>query len=610
MPTPSSSLLEFLETHRTWGGLSQTERELIANEAHVCSFRTGDAIALAGQWDDALFIILDGKVRASYNTQNLTLTQGEQFGAGLTKKEDRDVFILHADADAKLLKLSLPLLSHLLETTPLLRWHLPVALKRNHAIPEAAQSSELLNMQLSEFVKRAPISIPLETDIQTAARMMREHGVSSLLLMEDKQLHGVLTDRDMRNRVVAENLPLNTPVTQVATFKPFTLDQNRPAFEALLLMARHNIHHIPVMNGATPAGMITTTDLTRHHGTSAVYLARDIQRQTTLEGLVTVSQRIHLLQRHLAAANTNGPTTAQVITTITDAFTSKLIQLAHNTLGPAPIPYAWIAAGSQARQEQTAKSDQDNCMILDDSYDPLLHGDYFKAFATQVCEGLAACGYILCPGDMMAMNDKWRQPLRQWREYFQYWVRQPDPMALMLTSVFFDMRATDGAIELMDELRKEMLNDTRGNTLFLAHMVVNAQKLRPPLGLFGNISVIRSGEHAGTVDLKHTALAPMVDLGRIYALSSGLPEVNTLERIQQAAIHGSLSEQGAQDLQDAYKFIATLRVKHQTDLMQQGRHADNYLDLHELSHLERSHLKDAFGVIQSLQTVLSQRYHF
>lgn len=249
-------------------------------------------------------------------------------------------------------------------------------------------------------------------------------------------------------------------------------------------------------------------------------------------------------------------------------------------------------------------------MILDDSYDPLLHGDYFKAFATQVCEGLAACGYILCPGDMMAMNDKWRQPLRQWREYFQYWVRQPDPMALMLTSVFFDMRATDGAIELMDELRKEMLNDTRGNTLFLAHMVVNAQKLRPPLGLFGNISVIRSGEHAGTVDLKHTALAPMVDLGRIYALSSGLPEVNTLERIQQAAIHGSLSEQGAQDLQDAYKFIATLRVKHQTDLMQQGRHADNYLDLHELSHLERSHLKDAFGVIQSLQTVLSQRYHF
>jgi CBS domain-containing protein len=428
------------------------------------------------------------------------------------------------------------------------------------------------------------------------------------MLVEQEHLFGLVTDRDLRNRVIAEGLDLSRPAADIATLAPMTLDQRSPAFEALLLMARHNIHHVPVMDGQRIAGMVTATDLTQQHSTSAVYLAGDIHQQSSLDGLVAISQRVKALQQNLSAAHTSAYNTGHVITTITDALTSRLIHLAEAELGPPPVDYVWVAAGSQGRCEQTAKSDQDNCMVLHDAYDPGLHGEYFKALARRVCDGLAACGYIHCPGEMMAMTDQWRQPLRTWRQYFQQWINTPDPKALMLTSVFFDLRAVHGQHELLHSLRQEVLERTPKQSLFLAHVVNNAQKQRPPLNLFGQISLIRSGEHAGTVDLKHQAIAPIVDLGRIYALAAGLHEVNTSDRIEKAAQLGELSEQGSRDLRDALEFVSSQRITHQTQRMQHGLEPDNYLHLQELSNFERGHLRDAFSVIQSLQNVLGQRY--
>ena len=541
-----------------------------------------------------------------------TLHAGECFGAGVSAPALITQCRVVAASDVQLLCLDTGVLHQLLQDEPLLEPFFPVPLKRIAANAVTASSCEtnLFNLNLADVVHHAPITLPSTATVLQAAQLMRAHHVSSVLLVDQGLLAGVVTDRDLRNRVVAEGLSLTMPLSSIATQQPLTLDKHSPAFEAMLLMARHNIHHVPVMDGNQVAGVVTASDLNRQNSTSAVHMVRDIHTQNSLEGLVKISLKLRTLQQHLAASHASGYTTGHVITTLTDAFTTRLIQLAEADLGTPPVPYLWVAAGSQARNEQTAKSDQDNCMILDDSYDPQAHSAYFEQLSRQVCDGLDACGYVHCPGEMMAMTDKWRQPLRTWREYFRHWVSKPEPMSLMLTSVFFDMRAVYGAMPLMDTLHQEMLYSTKGNTLFLAHMVSNAQKLRPPLGLFGGISLIRGGEHAGTVDLKHTGLAPIVDLARIYALAGGLTEVNTHDRLEKAATSGEVSAQSARDLRDALEFLSSLRIQHQTERMLSGLEANNYLDLHELSNFERSHLKDAFGVIQSLQTVLGQRYHF
>jgi CBS domain-containing protein len=615
MSSTPPDLLDSLAQHRVWGLLSASARQDLVAQSQVLNFHAGDLVAAAGQWPAHLWLILQGRVHLDDPelAQTHTLLAGESFGAGLTPWNLQQSCHISCTEDARLLQVPEACLQSLMVREPAITPFLPVPLDGRHpGTPATARDpgsdTHLLGMRLQNLIKHPPITLPPQATVLEVARTMRERGVSSVMLVEQDHLLGLVTDRDLRNRVVAEGLDLSRPVTDIATLNPMTLDQRSPAFEALLLMARHNIHHVPIMDGQRIAGMVTATDLTQQQSTSAVYLAGDIHRQNTLDGLAAISQRVKALQQTLSVAHTSAYNTGHVITTITDALTRRLIQLAEAQLGPPPVDYVWVAAGSQGRCEQTAKSDQDNCMVIDDAYDPAVHGDYFKALAHQVCDGLAACGYIHCPGEMMAMTDQWRQPLRIWRQYFQHWINVPDPKALMLTTVFFDLRAVHGQHDLLQTLRQEVLARTPKQSLFLAHVVNNAQKQRPPLNLFGQISLIRSGEHAGTVDLKHQAIAPIVDLGRIYALAAGLHEVNTSDRIEKAAQMGDLSEQGSRDLRDALEFVSSQRITHQTQRMQQGLAPDNYLHLRELSNFERGHLRDAFSVIQSLQDVLGQRY--
>ncbi len=489
-----------------------------------------------------------------------------------------------------------------------LAWVNP-AMHTPHDAQAVDDSIPLVTLPVRALLRRSPVTVPPDLPIQATARIMREHRISSVLLArDDGGLVGLVTDRDLRNRVLAEGLDPARPVIEIATTALQTVDIGDHAFDALLLMARLNIHHVPVMDGQTVVGVISSTDLQQQQSNSAVNLAGAIYRQESVEELVATASRIGRLQRQLAAASTSAHATGRIVSAMTDALTSRLLQLAEAQYGPPPVPYAWVAAGSQGRNEQTAKSDQDNCLVLDDRYDPAAHGAYFETLARFVCDGLNACGYIYCPGEMMAVTDTWRQPLARWREYFQTWIERPEPKALMLTSVFFDQRFVYGDRALLDTLRAEVLQRTPGQRIFLAHMVGNALTHQPPLGWLGGINTIRRGEHEGTVDLKHTGIVPIIDLARIYALAGGIAAVSTRERLQAAASSGEISAERTRDLIDALEFLSGLRIQHQARLMADGQAADNYLRLDELSELERRHLKDAFGVVKDLQSVLEKRY--
>ncbi len=469
---------------------------------------------------------------------------------------------------------------------------------------------QLLSQPLRALLRRAPVTATLQLSIREAAQRMRDERVSSLLLVDTDggRLCGLVTDRDLRNRVLAAGLDPARPLADIATLQPLTLPASAPGFEALLLMARHNVHHVPVVQDGRPLGMLTVTDVNQQHSTSPVFLAGDIARQTTLAGLVGCAARVAALQRQLGASGASAWATGHVVTTITDALTRRLLDLAQQALGPAPVPFAWVAAGSQARHEQTARSDQDNCLVLDDAYAPVAHGAYFEALARQVCDGLDACGYIHCPGGIMAMTPQWRQPQRVWAQQFSRWVDTPEPMALMLSGVFFDVRTVAGDDTLLLQLRQAVLRSTRGNSLFLAHMVGNALKRQPPLGLFGGLAPARGGEHKGTLDLKHHGIVPIVDLARIYALAAGQAAVNTHDRLAHAADSGEISPASVRDLRDTLEHLSQVRLRHQARQTDAGRQADNFVDPDELSNFERSQLKDAFAVVKQLQQVLAQRY--
>ena len=229
---------------------------------------------------------------------------------------------------------------------------------------------------------------------------------------------------------------------------------------------------------------------------------------------------------------------------------------------------------------------------------------YFQDLARFVCDGLNTCGYVYCPGDMMATNPRWCQPVRIWRDYFAGWIKTPNPEAQMLASVMFDLRPIGGTTALFEDLQDDTLRNASANSIFVAHMVSNSLKHTPPLGLLRGFATIRSGEHKNQIDLKHNGVVPVVDLGRIYALQGKLTAVNTVARLEAGIAAGVLSTSGGQDLKDAYDLIAETRLEHQAAQVRAGEKPDNYLSPSDLSDFERSHLRDAFVVIRSMQSAV------
>lgn len=610
---PAEPLATTLANHRVWRLISAADRAALEPLFTTETLASSVIVMPQGQLHTRMGLILSGDVTLVDPDLGLRirLHAGEMFGFGATPQHQLTTLQAKSAGSCRIAWLQPEVLTRLCEQHGEMAYFftsLPINQPASSLGIPGDDALNLLSTPIRTLIKRSPITLSPVTTIQAVAKLMSDLRVSSVLLVEQDHLFGLVTDRDLRNRVVALGLDITRPVSDIATIAPMTVSANSPAFEALLLMARHNIHHMPVMEGTSILGMITTTDLTEQHSTSAVYLAGDIYKQVTVDGLKLISGRIKQLQQHLAAADASAYSTGHIITSIADAITIRLINLAEAQLGPAPIDFVWVAAGSQARNEQTAKSDQDNCLMLDDTFEEAAHGAYFKAFSKFVCDGLAECGYVHCPGDMMAMTDQWRQPRRVWAEYFQKWVDQPKPKALMLTCVFFDLRAIHGKAELLEGLRQQVVKHTKGNSLFLAHMVSNALKHRPPLGMFGQITLGKNGDNPHTIDLKHTGIVPIVDLARVYALAAGVMVANTHDRLEVSSQAGEVSEQSARDLRDALEFLGKIRIAHQARQMAQGKAPDNFLALEELSNFERSHLKNAFAVVQTLQGVLGQRY--
>jgi CBS domain-containing protein len=376
----------------------------------------------------------------------------------------------------------------------------------------------------------------------------------------------------------------------------------------LLRMTSRHIHHLPILDaGARPVGVVTTTDLLRLEQTNPVYLAGDVAKQTDVAGVALVSGRLERVVQSLVEQDASADDIGRVVTAVGDAVERRLIALAEADLGPPPVPYCWVALGSRARLEQALAADQDNAVIVDDAMRPE-DAAWFEALAVRVTEGLVACGYPRCPGDVMATNPRWRQPLGGWRRQFSSWLHEPVPDAVLGASIFFDMRPVHGDATLFASLQRHVLTASPGSKVFLAHLAKQATANEPPLGFFRGFVLEKAGDHKDTLDIKRGGIGAVVDLARAHALSLGSPAVNTQARIEAAREAGVLGDERADDLRDAFEFISYVRLRHQAAQVRRGVPTDNFVSPDELSSFDKRHLREAFAIVRSAQSALAHRY--
>ena len=482
--------------------------------------------------------------------------------------------------------------------------------------PEVGQI--LFTCRVRDVMRSPVLTCSPDQTVVDAARRMTNVNVGSVIVVDDSKIPiGIMTDEDLRVKLLAPGTLENVSVRELMSQPVQSIPPDSFCFEAFLSMISHRIKYLTVMDGESLIGIISEHDLMLVQGNNPMAITKQIQQAASIDQLVVVRGRIEQAMKVIFKHGGTAKEMCELVTTLNDHLTQKIILLAEGEMvreggGPPPVPYSWVALGSEGRREQTLATDQDNAIIFSD-------GDfgserevqnYFLRLAEKVVSGLERCGFPRCKGGIMAVNPQWCQPYRIWKDTFTHWILRSDESAqeVMIHSIFFDLRCIYGEPELVKGIIDCISDCLSKPGPFLRDLAENAIYNRPPLGFFKKLVVEKTGEHQNELDLKKRGLTPLVEAVRVLSLDQGMFKTNTEDRISDLFEKGVFPKEEADDLKEAFNVLMLLRVRHHVNAINQGRVPDNYINPDELSLIQRTMLKEAFKAIDQLQGELETHF--
>ncbi|WP_297005964.1 DUF294 nucleotidyltransferase-like domain-containing protein [uncultured Corynebacterium sp.] len=614
----------FLAGQEPFTHLPDSELDVLPLRMTMSYVRRGDTVITAGSDNDRLFIVRSGAVDVTDESGVLLDRRGtgDSFGySTMLTGEHTDVhgpsrYSMVAVEDSLLLSLPGSDLLELVDRYPdIARYYAGLSVRIRVDADRVRQraGTDVLRRTVADMDHHRRDLVTVDTDVTVAeaARVMGERRVSCLPVVEGRRLVGILTDRDLRNRVLAAGVDPQVQVREIMTPDPVSVEPRGTVFEAMLRMSDLDIHHLPVTDaaqGGDLVGILAASDVMRTMRNDPIYLTADLAKATTDDQMKRIVDDAATMAAGFIERGASPEEVSELLTVGLDSLARRLLTLAEEELGPPPVPYGFAVVGSQGRRSVGFASDQDNCLVLSDDYDGTSHGRYFAALSTRVCDGLAAAGQVHCPGDMMASNPEWRMTVSQWVDTFHTWVTAPDPDALLHAQTFFDMRVVHGSRDLVERVHRCAVDSATGSGRLHAQLAALAVRREPPLGVFRGLVVRRGGDYANTLDVKKGGIAAIVQITRLYALVAGSPVVGTGQRLAAAAQAGVISVKGARDLTDAFGVLTGLALRHQARQLRTGEAPDYAVSPDALGRLERENLRDAFGIIKSIQSALTTAY--
>jgi CBS domain-containing protein len=485
-------------------------------------------------------------------------------------------------------------------------------LQRHYAQVAADQHS--LTRPLSEIVAREPVTCRADTTLREALTRMRDSSVRSIIVVdaEDAPI-GVFTLNDLRDRVVLQQLPLDTPIERVMTRRPSTLAADATAAEAMQMMAAGGFHQMIVTDHGRVFGTVAEHDLFALQRVSLRQIHHAIRSSRTIAALAHVAVDIRNLAHNLLAQGASAETLTRTISALNDALTREVITRVLQDHDLTNIDWCWMALGSEGRGEQTLATDQDNALIFAAGPDvtpseQLRIRHELLGFAREINEALATLGFPLCKGGIMASNPQWCLSEDEWRARFAQWLTEPTPEALLRANIFFDFRALFGDRALIDRLSHWLLARTQDNKLFLRLMVANALQTEPPLGLIRAFVVDDDADAPGTLDMKARGTRIFVDAARVFALAQGIAATGTAERLRRAGEQLRVEPRHVDATVDAFHYLQVLRLRAQHRRDAGG--APNRIDPYALNDIDQRMLKEVFRQARKLQQRLKETYTF
>ena len=477
-------------------------------------------------------------------------------------------------------------------------------------VPAAAGEPTAMDRLLSAVVKRPPVTCRPSDSIESVLRTMHGEGLGSLIVADgDRRPVGIFTLHDLLSRVAIPRKDLAEPVSSVMSTALIALPSRTTAYEAALEMVRQGIRHVIVVDEGKVAGIVSEKDLFDLQRVGLRQLSNEIKNAPDLDSLAALAEEIRRLARSRLAQGVSSEQLTRFIASLNDLLTKRVLDLELAGRGLRGIAFCWLALGSEGRLEQTLATDQDNGLVFEAPAE--LSADAAREvlvpIAQRVNSALAACGFPLCPGRIMAGNPRWCLSAHEWRREFANWMDSGNPEALLHATIFFDFRALHGADRLAHDLRVWLAKRAAGSPRFLHQMAENALHNSPPLGLVRDFAVEAGGEHKGTIDLKINGASLFVDAARLFALATGGAATSTAERLRTAAGPLSIAHEDIEAWVGAFYHIQSLRLKNQQRALSAGGAANRVNPL-KLDRLERTILKESLRQAKSIQSRIALHY--
>jgi signal-transduction protein with cAMP-binding, CBS, and nucleotidyltransferase domain len=451
---------------------------------------------------------------------------------------------------------------------------------------------QLMNQPILNMVKKN-INCNLTASVQEAARLMTEKRSKIICIKQDDEIVGVITDTDLRSRAIAGDMDPNKKVFNIMTSPVESINQNALLYEAILRFKQKNISHLLVKNNhGDIVGNISNQQCYEMQQNSLSYLIQEIKECGVVSDLKRIYNKLPLLIQAVFTSTDNINSVSRIITSIADAISKRVIDLALKEVGPPPCAFAFVAMGSEGRGEQTLSTDQDNAIIFSDDTEENKY--YFLQLSELVNENLHAIGYARCKGDLMAGNPEWCNSLEIWKGYFSNWIDNPDMTNVLDSSIFFDLRLIHGDNALVDDLLDHIDTTLEGNAVFFNQLAKTVVQKKP---------VLEKKE----VNLK-TFLVPIIGYLRIHALSHSIRETNSLLRLNQLMAYGILPEKTGDEIESIYNFLMHLRIKNQVSLILDNDTPGNTIWLKNLTDIDIATLKKIESGIAKLQSHLQSTF--
>lgn len=474
----------------------------------------------------------------------------------------------------------------------------------------ATSEDSFFFIPVEEICHRPVVTCSPDIGLIEMARMMMTNNISGVVIVENGIPVGIISLRDLRNLIAtrASEISILT-VREVMTTSLITIRSSDYLFKAIFLMAKHNIHRLIVIDEFEKlTGVITDTDLLRIQTRSPLYLVQEIESANSIEQLNTLGQKMTGMLHYAIKTNADTQSLIQLIAHFNDALTQRLIYILDYYHGiRLPTGAAYLALGSEGRQEQTLRTDQDSAIVFRDD----LSSDEIaavKRFAESIVAALENIGVPLCSGNMMASNPEWCHSLSEWKLLVERWITCPDSDAMVHFGVFQDLRVLHGDASFETELRNNICECVRNNSIFFPNMARNIVRFKPPLGMFGRLLVEKQGAQRGKLDLKKGSLFALTQGVSLIALEAGIMGGTTWSKLERLHHLHVVSEHDLETIRDAFTFLTNMRLRKQLIAMSSGRMVNNFVDPSVLKDNEREQLREALRGVDMLLNILRSRY--